>query len=143
MNRTCLIDCKNELIEGSRFANRFSADHITTQAFLIATHNRRIEQESGRPRKEQFQNIIVGDFFGLRLIVCTNWLIGVACLGSRDQELLKAQELAARYYLSQFWAEFSIEVLHDFAIEDQEYRRQKINYLEGKAAKKRIEAMEE
>ena len=28
-NRTQIIDCKDDLIDGSWFANRFKADHIT------------------------------------------------------------------------------------------------------------------
>ena len=58
----------------------------------------------------------------MRLHIVYNWLIGAACLASADGEE-KAQILAARYYLTQFWREFSIEVLHEFQIEDVEYRR--------------------
>ena len=53
-NRTQIIDCKDSLIEGSRFANRFKADHISSVAYLMTTHNRRLESKTEKPRKEQF-----------------------------------------------------------------------------------------
>jgi len=46
----------------------------------------------------------------MRLIVVSNWLVGVACLASKTGDFA-AQDLAARYYLTQFWSEFTIEVL--------------------------------
>ena len=82
-NRTQIIDCKDDLIEGSRFINRFKADHISSFAYLMTTHNRCIEAKLEKPRKEMFQNLLVSDFFGMRLIVVSNWLVGVACLASK------------------------------------------------------------
>ena len=98
-NRTQIIDCKDNLIEGSRFANRFKADHISSVAYLMTTHNRRQETKTDKPRKELFQNLLTSDFFGMRLIVISNWLFGVACLGSRLGDKA-AQDLASRYYFS-------------------------------------------
>ena len=98
-NRTQIIDCKDNLIEGSTFANRFKADHISSVAYLMTTHNRRQETKTDKPRKELFQNLLTSDFFGMRLIVISNWLFGVACLGSRLGDKA-AQDLAARYYFS-------------------------------------------
>ena len=81
-----------------------------------------METKSDKPKPEMFQNIAVTDFFGMRMLIVSNWLIGVACLGSKLEDQM-AQELAARYFLTQFWAEFTIEVLQDFQMEDVEFRR--------------------
>ena len=79
----------------------------------MTTHNRRLEAKSDKLRKEAFQNLQVSDFFGMRMLVVSNWLLGVACLASKEEDLT-AQKLAARYYFTQFWAEFTVEVLHEF-----------------------------
>ena len=38
--QTQLIECKDDQIAGSRFANRFSSDHVIAFASLMTTHNR-------------------------------------------------------------------------------------------------------
>ena len=84
LNRTTMIDLKDDLIDGAHFANRFKADHITSMAYFMTTHNRYIERESGKPSRQQFQNVVTSDFFGMRLHIVYNWLIGAACLASAD-----------------------------------------------------------
>lgn len=118
-----MIDIKDEQIEGSRFANRFKADHISQIASTVMTHNRRQDIKGEKPRREQFQNLEEVDFFGMRMIVVYNWLVGVACLCSKRLELYDVQVLAARYYFTQLWGEFTIEVLQDFQYEDVQYRK--------------------
>ena len=53
-----------------------------------------------------------------------------------------AQQLAARYYFTQFWAEFTIEVLQEFQHEDVEHRRQAIFMIEEAEKKRRMEEFE-
>ena len=74
----------------------------------------------------------------MRIIVVSNWLLGVACLASRDGDFT-AQKLAARYYFTQFWSEFTVEVLHDFNVEDIEHRRQCAYVNEEDLKRKRAE----
>ena len=88
----------------------------------MTTHNRRLEAKSDKLRKEAFQNLLECDFFGMRMIIVSNWLLGAACLASKEGDFT-AQKLAARYYFTQFWAEFTVEVLHDFQVEDTEHRK--------------------
>jgi len=59
----------------------------------------------------------------MRLIIVANWLVSLACLCAKRPELVEAQRLAARYFFTQFWAEFTIEVLQDFSFEDAQYHR--------------------
>ena len=56
-------------------------------------------------------------------MIVSNWLFAVACLASPSGDIT-AQKLAARYFFSQFWAEFTIEVLQDFHDEDVAYRKE-------------------
>lgn len=53
-NCTQIIDCKDDMIEKSLFANRLKADHITHFAYTMTTHNRRLEAKSDKLRKEAF-----------------------------------------------------------------------------------------
>lgn len=76
----------------------------------MVTNTRRLISNNDKLPKEKFQSILTSDFFGMRMIVVSNWLLGVACLASQTG-CQSVQQLAARYYFSQFWAEFSIEVL--------------------------------
>ena len=55
----------------------------------------------------------MSDLFNLRLIVVWNDLLGLACLAPNHGDL-NAQKLAVRYYFSNFWAEFTREVLAEF-----------------------------
>ena len=73
--------------------------------------------KESKPRKEAFQTMIKVEMFGLRLVIINNWYIGVLALCSLTGDI-GAQELAARYYLTQFWAEYTIDVLYDFNNED-------------------------
>ena len=52
----------------------------------MTTHDRCIESKTEKPKKEMFQNLLTADFFGMRLIVVSNWLLGVACLASKDDQ---------------------------------------------------------
>lgn len=61
----------------------------------------------------------------MRLIVVSNWLLSVAVLCPAQEELHHVQELITRYFFSQLWAEFTIEVLHEFNVEDVQYRKAK------------------
>ena len=72
----------------------------------------------------------------MRLIVISNWLFGVACLASRSGDTA-AQQLASRYYFSQFWAEFTIEVLQEFQMEDIEHRKKVL--IKEEEYKKKLE----
>lgn len=75
----------------------------------------------------------------MRLIVISNWLFGVACLAPETGES-SAQDLAARYFFTQFWGEFTIEVLQDFSNDDKEHRRQQLKAIEeAEKEKKRLE----
>ena len=74
----------------------------------------------------------------MRLIVISNWLFGVACLGSRLGDKA-AQDLASRYYFSQFWAEFTIEVLQTFQEEDIDYRKKMLQAEEDRIKKEKDE----
>ena len=100
-----------------------------------------METKSDKPKPELYQNLLVTDFFGMRMIIVYNWLIGVACLGSKTEDQ-SAQELAARYFLTQFWAEFTIEVLQDFQMDDVEYRRQRVTAIDEAEKRKRIAEFE-
>ena len=55
--------------------------------------------------------MLEASFFGLRMIIISNWLLSVAVLCPPREELHHVQELITRYFYSQFWAEFSIDVL--------------------------------
>ena len=56
------------------------------------------------------------------MIVIYNYLIGCACLCSKDGDKY-AQELAGRYFFTQFWAEFTIEVLTEFHKHDASFKK--------------------
>ena len=60
--------------------------------------------------------------FGLRFLIINNWYIGVLALCSQAGDI-DAQELAARYFLTQFWAEYTIDVLYEFNSEDMTVQR--------------------
>lgn len=49
----------------------------------------------------------------MKLIVVWNKLLGLVSLAPSQGDL-NAQKLAARYYFSNFWAEFSSDVLSEF-----------------------------
>ena len=49
-----MIDCKDDMIENSRFANRFMADQVCSLAWMLTTHDRRIEIKTEKPKQEQF-----------------------------------------------------------------------------------------
>ena len=72
------------------------------------------------------------------MIIVSNWLLGAACLASKEGDFT-AQKLAARYYFTQFWAEFTVEVLHDFQVEDIEHRKKCVFANEEEARRKRNE----
>ena len=69
------------------------------------------------------------------MIIVSNWLLGVACLASKEGDFT-AQKLAARYYFTQFWAEFTVEVLHDFQVDDIEHRKHRV-YANGEEEKRK------
>ena len=102
----------------------------------MTTHNRRLEAKSDKLRKEAFQNLLFAEFFGMRMIIVSNWLLSAACLASKEGDFT-AQKLAARYYFTQFWAEFTVEVLHDFQVEDIEHRKQCVYRDEENEKRKR------
>ena len=54
MNRTTMIDMKDDSIDNSRFANRIKSDQLTAFAYFMCTHNRRMDPKSQKPRKEQY-----------------------------------------------------------------------------------------
>ena len=91
-------------------------------AYLISTQNRRVDiKETSKPKQEQFQNVINIEIFGMRvsafenleiliclicgvlvylqMIVIYNYLIGCACLCSKEGDK-NAQELAGRYFFT-------------------------------------------
>ena len=96
---------------------------MTAFSWLMTTHNRRSEIKTDKPKQEPFQNIIDSNFFGLRLIVVSNWLLNLAVLCKMDESIKDAQTLLSRYFFTQLWGEFTIEVLHEFNFEDVEYRK--------------------
>ena len=57
-----------------------------------------------------------------------NDLLAVATLGPLDQESenkrKESQLLITRYYFSQFWCEFTSDVLQDFIKDDNNYKQE-------------------
>ena len=92
-------------------------------ASLIATHNRASKERAEDPKWEPHQILLTANFFGLRLIVVNNWLLSVAVLCPAEEELEHIQRLFTRYFFSQLWAEFTIEVLTEFNSADIEYHK--------------------
>jgi hypothetical protein len=63
--------------------------------------------------------------FNLSIQIVYNDVLGVATLASLDENTDKEnapQLLATRYFFSQFWCEFTAEVLREFLQEDIIYR---------------------
>ena len=89
--------------------------------------------------------MLEASFFGLRMIIISNSLLSVAVLCPVREELHHVQVLITRYFYSQLWAEFSIEVLTEFNNEDSKvykhvvrvYEANEFLKLEAKIAAKR------
>ena len=56
--------------------------------------------------------------FNLNITIIHNDVLGVATLGVNDKNTETVQLLTARYFMSQFWCEFTKEVLSEFLTED-------------------------
>ena len=114
-----IIDCRIEDASShmGRLAAKLNANHIVKIANSLSsqitstTSSEFPEKDAGD--EELFQNVLVTIVFGFRLIIIRNKLLGIACLSPILGDL-NAQKLAARYYFSNFWAEFTVEVLQEF-----------------------------
>jgi len=66
------------------------------------------------------------------MTIVYNWFFGVISL-SGLKENKQPVELATRYFFSQFWAEFSRDVLSEFYYEDTDHiRSEKVKLEEAK-----------
>ena len=56
--------------------------------------------------------------FGLNICIVHNDVLCVASLADDNENLKVPQDLATRYFASQFWCEFTKKVLNEFLEED-------------------------
>ena len=93
--------------------------------------------------KSSFQNHLSLTLFNLKIYVVFNNVMAVATFSSLDEfvdERKESQLLATRYFFSQFWCEFTSDVLQEFYHEDVIYRQQEIDTT---TALKKLEHLDE
>lgn len=86
--------------------------------------------------------------FNLNIEIVYNDTLGVATMASPNEDIDKkdpSQLLATRYFFSQFWCEFTAEVLKEFLQEDIIYRQQELekvpanmNFLDKKKEEMKV-----
>lgn len=84
------------------------------------------DEENLFKAKSSFQNHLSLTLFNLKIYVVFNDVMAVATFSSLDEfvdDRKESQLLATRYFFSQFWCEFTADVLQEFYTEDMIYRQ--------------------
>lgn len=124
-NNRPIIDCKSDADRPmTQLANRLSAVHIATMILSMDSQADEHDCED-KPSEELFQAVSVAELMGMRLISVRNDLLGLACLGTLNGDIA-AQKLAARYFFTNFWAEFTGEVLSEYRLEPVSKKKSKV-----------------
>ena len=92
------------------------------QSRKVSQRNYLYDEEDDEQKKvclsESFQEVINLQIFNLSICIIHNDTLCVATLGVNDKTKAMAQLLTTRYFMSQFWCEFTKEVLSEFLNED-------------------------